>query len=80
MQSFHLDRATAEEFFELYKGVLPDYIPMIDQIISGPCIALEVRQENVVPSFKKLVGAYDPTVGASKGEKDTIRQLYSYDR
>ncbi len=25
MQTFFLDRATAEEFFELYKGVLPEF-------------------------------------------------------
>lgn len=30
LQSFFLDRSTAEDFFELYKGVLPDYIQMID--------------------------------------------------
>ena len=30
MQSFFLDRASAEEFFELYKGVLSDYSQMID--------------------------------------------------
>lgn len=73
MQSFFLDRATAEEFFELYKGVLPDFSAMIDQIVSGPCIALEVRQDNVVQGFKSLCGCYDPAVGASKGERSTIR-------
>ena len=30
MQTFFLDRATAEEFFELYKGVIPEYSLMID--------------------------------------------------
>ena len=30
MQTFFLDRQTAEEFFELYKGVIPDYSLMID--------------------------------------------------
>ena len=43
MQTFFLDRATAEEFFELYKGVVPDYSQMIDQVVSGPIIACEVR-------------------------------------
>ena len=43
MQTFFLDRATAEEFLELYKGVVPDYSAMIDQMVSGPCIALEIR-------------------------------------
>jgi len=25
MQMFYLDKPTAEEFFEIYKGVLPEY-------------------------------------------------------
>jgi nucleoside-diphosphate kinase len=63
MQSFFLDRPTAEDAFELYKGVLPEYSQMIDQIVSGPLIAMEIRQENVVSGFKALCGAYDPRVG-----------------
>jgi nucleoside-diphosphate kinase len=47
---------------------------MLDQMVSGPCMVMEIRQENVVASFKALCGAYDPKIGASKGqEKDTIR-------
>ena len=30
LQSFFLDRTIAEDFFELYKGVLPDFNQMID--------------------------------------------------
>ena len=54
---------------------------MLDQMVSGPCIVMEIRQENVVASFKALCGCYDPKIGASKaGEKDTIRQLFGIDR
>ena len=42
-------------------------------MVSGPCIALEVRQENVVQSFKSLCGAFDPNVGKQKGERSTLR-------
>ena len=73
MQSYHLDRATAEDFFELYKGVLPDFITMIDHMVSGPCIALEVRKESAVNAFNILCGSFDPMIGSSKGEKDTLR-------
>lgn len=48
MQMFYLDRATSEEFFEVYKGVLPEYQAMAEHLTTGPCIALEVRQENAV--------------------------------
>jgi nucleoside-diphosphate kinase len=43
MQMFTLDKPTAEEFFEVYKGVLPEYVGMIDQMTTGPCIVMEVR-------------------------------------
>lgn len=48
MQMFYLDRANCEEFYDVYKGVLQEYVPLIEHLISGPCIALIVRQENVV--------------------------------
>jgi len=28
MQMFNLDKPTAEEFFEIYRGVLPEFIPI----------------------------------------------------
>jgi nucleoside-diphosphate kinase len=43
MEMFTLDKPTAEEFFEVYKGVLPEFVAMIDHMTTGPCIVLEVR-------------------------------------
>jgi len=58
---FTLDKSTAEEFFEVYKGVLPHFSQMIDHVTSaGPLLALEVRQENAVSTFRKLCGPHDP--------------------
>ena len=45
---YHLDRPTANEFFEVYKGVLPEFVPLVDHMTLGPCIAMEIRQENAV--------------------------------
>lgn len=63
MQTFFLERNEAEGFFELYKGIHPEYNSMIDQCISGPMIALEIRQENAVNSFKQICGMLDPVKG-----------------
>lgn len=43
MQMFHLDRPTAEEFFEIYQGVLPEFTQIAEQMTTGPCIVLEIR-------------------------------------
>jgi nucleoside-diphosphate kinase len=44
MEMFYLDKPTSEEFFEIYKGVFPEYTAIIDHVSSGgPIIALEIR-------------------------------------
>lgn len=43
MEMFHLNKPTIEEFYDVYKGVLPEYLPLIEHLCSGPCIALEIR-------------------------------------
>eukprot|EP00360_Condylostoma_magnum_P000984 CAMPEP_0168315232 /NCGR_PEP_ID=MMETSP0210-20121227/10531_1 /TAXON_ID=40633 /ORGANISM="Condylostoma magnum, Strain COL2" /LENGTH=68 /DNA_ID=CAMNT_0008287175 /DNA_START=731 /DNA_END=937 /DNA_ORIENTATION=+ len=48
LQSLHMDKPTAQEFFEVYKGVLPEFTPIVEHMTSGPCIAMEIRQENAV--------------------------------
>ena len=61
MEMFYLDKPTAEEFFEIYKGVFPEYTQLIEHCSSGgPVIALEIRQENAVNLFRKLCGPHDP--------------------
>lgn len=48
MQMFSLDRPTAEEFLEVYRGVLPEFPKITEQMTTGPCIVMEIRQENAV--------------------------------
>lgn len=43
MELFNLSRPVTEEFFDVYKGVLPEYLPLVEHISNGPVIALEVR-------------------------------------
>ena len=62
MEMFYLDRPSAEEFYDVYKGILPEYVPLIEHLISGPSIVLEVRQENVVNAFRALAGPHDPEI------------------
>ena len=52
MEMFYLNKPSAEEFYDVYKGVLPEYIPLIEHLTGGPSIVLEVRQENVVNTFR----------------------------
>mmetsp|Transcript_18010 Transcript_18010/g.32887 ORF Transcript_18010/g.32887 Transcript_18010/m.32887 type:complete len:383 (-) Transcript_18010:16-1164(-) len=67
-QLFTLDPAASAEFYEVYKGVLPagEFNVMVEELISGPCIAIEVADRDGSPcveSFRELVGPSDPELG-----------------
>ena len=72
MQMFELDKPTAEEFFEIYKGVLPEFTPITEHMTTGSCIVMEIRQEKAVESFRNLAGPLDPEI-AKNLRPNTIR-------
>ena len=67
------------KFFEVYKGVLPEYSSIIEHVTSGPVIAMEIRQENVVNALRSLVGPHDPEI-AKILRPNTIRSMFGKDR
>lgn len=79
LEQYNLDKPTAEEFFDVYKDVLPEYTPMVEHVITGPVIAMEVRQENVVQALRNLVGPHDPQI-AQQLRPNTIRAKFGIDR
>jgi len=66
--TIHLTRQEAEEFLEIYRGVVQDYAGMISELSSGRCLVAEISQNlepdsrelNVVPAFRERVGPSDP--------------------
>ena len=62
MTMIYLDKETAENFFDVYKGFLPEYSAVINHLISGPIIALELREDDVVHKLRALVGPHDPVI------------------
>lgn len=79
MQLWYMDKATAEEFLEVYKGVLPEYHDMVGQLCTGPSLVMEIRQEDAVSSFRRLVGPHDPEV-AKHLRSTTLRAQFGLDR
>lgn len=78
MTSINFDKVQAEEFLEVYKGVVPEYSDHINQLSSGLCIALEVRAENAVETFRWTAGPWDAGM-AKELYPDTIRGKYAID-
>ena len=78
LEMFRLSHADAEAFLEVYKGVLPEYALMVEQLASGACVALEVRAENAVLAVRDFVGPLDPQVAAAV-RPDTLRARFGLD-
>ena len=79
MQMFNLDRASATEFFDVYKDVFNDYSSLLEQMTSGPCIAIQVRGEGVVERFREYCGPVDVEV-AQTLYPDSLRAKFGVDR
>jgi nucleoside-diphosphate kinase len=43
----------------VYKGVIPDFADHVAQLAMGLCVALEVRAENAVRTFRETAGPWD---------------------
>ncbi|XP_054014934.1 nucleoside diphosphate kinase 7 [Hylaeus anthracinus] len=79
VQQFNVNQFDAEEFLEVYKGVLPDYGAMVAELQSGPCIVMELKHEDknfdVQGEFRKWCGPMDPDI-ARQIRPDTLRAKY----
>lgn len=65
LEMFNLDRANATEFYEVYKGVTPEYNAMVEELISSPFLAIEVADPdggNPVEGLRALCGPADPEI------------------
>ncbi|XP_053723628.1 nucleoside diphosphate kinase 7 [Synchiropus splendidus] len=79
LQMFSVDQVSAEEFFEIYKGIVTDYTSMVTELCSGPCMVLEVQGKDVTTSFRDFCGPSDPDM-ARHLRPTTLRALYGKDR
>merc|ERR1712194_537671 len=78
MKMFSLQKNMVEEFCEVYKGILPEYQTVVEHLSSGPVLVMEVRQQDAVDTFRKLVGPMDPEI-AKNLRPDTLRAEFGVD-
>uniref|UniRef100_A0A8C6WS42 Nucleoside diphosphate kinase homolog 7 n=1 Tax=Neogobius melanostomus TaxID=47308 RepID=A0A8C6WS42_9GOBI len=79
LQMFNVERANAEEFFEVYKGVVPEYSDMVTELCSGPCLVLEIHGANAPQAFREFCGPADPEI-ARHLRPSTLRALHGKDK
>lgn len=61
-----LTRPNALEFFEVYKGVVPEFVDWVDEVVGGKSVALQVvksgAKDGSVLALRELCGAHDPEI------------------
>ncbi|XP_041974966.1 nucleoside diphosphate kinase 7 [Aricia agestis] len=66
LNMFVVENVNAAEFYEVYKGIVQEYKGMVDELASGPCVAMEIvakdKNVNTAVEFRKLVGPSDPEI------------------
>ena len=73
-----IDLNTANEFLEVYKGVVPEFVDMAAEFANGPLLALELVKQNAVQDFRQLCGPRDVLV-AKQIRKQSLRAIYGTD-
>lgn len=59
LEMFNMEKVNAEEFYEVYKGVVQEYGLMVVELILGSCFVMEIRVQNVFQVFREMVGFSD---------------------
>eukprot|EP00698_Gefionella_okellyi_P005510 TRINITY_DN15033_c0_g1_i1.p1 TRINITY_DN15033_c0_g1~~TRINITY_DN15033_c0_g1_i1.p1 ORF type:complete len:369 (-),score=76.64 TRINITY_DN15033_c0_g1_i1:1018-2124(-) len=79
LQLFQLDRGAAEEFLEVYKGVVPEYHGLVEELCTGACVVMEIRAEDAVNAFRRLTGPSDPAI-AQHIAPNSLRARFGQDK
>ena len=79
IRSLFFERTQAEEFLEVYQGVVPEYGDILLQLTIGVSIALELRAEDAVPTFRQSAGPWDIAM-AKELYPQCIRAQFGEDR
>jgi len=82
IQMFNIEKANVEEFYEVYKGVVHEYPNMVEELCSGPVIALEIIGKNpstVPEAFREACGPTDPEIARHLRPR-TLRALFGQNK
>lgn len=84
VMSVHLHSDMADEFFKVYKRLCPSYSALLEQMCSGPCIALIIEPSNentssldgghIVTEFREFCGPNNCELAATLRPK-SLRAL-----
>ncbi|KAL3286441.1 hypothetical protein HHI36_000949 [Cryptolaemus montrouzieri] len=83
MQMFYLSNANADEFLEVYKGVVSDFHALLLSYLDGPLVAMEIsgkhEEMDVHKAFREYAGPSDPDI-ARQIRPHTLRAKFGNDK
>ncbi|XP_062508899.1 nucleoside diphosphate kinase 7-like [Corticium candelabrum] len=79
LEMFNLEKANAEEFLEVYRGVVAEFNQMVVELCSGPCVAMEIRADDAPRVFRDFTGPADPEI-ARHLRPNTLRATFGKDK
>ncbi|MFZ4772998.1 MAG: nucleoside-diphosphate kinase, partial [Chlamydiia bacterium] len=71
MKLVHMDRKTAEGFYEVHKE-RPFFNELVSFMISGPCIVMAIEGKHAVSAHRDFIGATNPQHAA----EGTVRKKF----
>ncbi len=72
MKMVKMTKPQAEAFYDVHKEK-PFYNGLVEFMISGPIVALILKNDNAIEEFRTLIGNTDPV----KAEEGTIRKIFA---
>ncbi|CAF0792128.1 unnamed protein product [Brachionus calyciflorus] len=79
IMALNFSKPNAEEFLEVYKGVLQEYPEMVEELVNGTCFALEVKSQGSQGTFRDFCGPHDPEIARTL-RPGTLRALFGTDK
>ena len=66
VKSIHLSKTNAGEFLQVYDGVIPSFSRHVDELSSGPCLAVALAGDSsIVPSTSTTSPSPSPACACS---------------
>jgi nucleoside-diphosphate kinase len=78
VKSISLTRVEAQEFLEVYKGVVPNFPALVDELCRSRVVAIEVCGEDVVRRLREVAGPIDFSI-AQQIRPGTLRARFGTD-
>lgn len=79
----YLNNPNADEFLEVYKGVVADYNALLLSFLDGPCVVMEISGtddcKDVHGEFRQLCGPHDSDI-ARQIRPNTLRAKFGVDK